>query len=318
MWKTFILIIISGITLTGCQGESSDNETEGSPLQIHTTVFALKDFTSKIGGSEVKAESIYPPNADAHSFEPTANELIELAESDAFIYSGVGMEGFVETAEDMLADEDVMMVAAGEGIELIGSAHDHDHDDHDHDDHDHEHDAEHGDGDPHIFLDPVRSIDVAENIKNTLAELRPEKEAYFTENYEVLRDDLKTLDQTLETTFAEADRDQLIVSHAAYGYWEDRYGLEQLSVLGLSSNEEPSQAELTEIVEIAEEENIGYIVFENNVSSSVTEVIQEEIGAESLVLRNLESISEEDAANDEDYFSMMEKNIETLETALNE
>ncbi|QQK80894.1 zinc ABC transporter substrate-binding protein [Salicibibacter cibi] len=302
MRKIFILMISSSIAFAGCQGESSDNEREGDPLEIHTTVFALEDFASKIGGSEVEAESIYPPNADAHSFEPTANELIELAESDAFIYSGVGMEGFVETAEEMLADEDVDMVPAGEGIELI----------------DNDHDAEHGDGDPHIFLDPSRSIDVAENIKNTLIELRPEQEAYFTENYETLRDDLEALDQTLESTFAEAEHDQIIVSHAAYGYWEDRYGLEQLSVLGLSSNEEPSQAELAEIVEIADEDDIGYVVFENNVSSTVTEVIQEEIGAESLILRNLESVSEEDMANGEDYFSMMEKNIETLETALNE
>lgn len=310
MWKAIIGISFAGIALAGCQGENSGNETDGSPLQVHTTVFALEDFTSKIGGSEVEAESIYPPNADAHSFEPTANELVQLAESDAFIYSGVGMEGFVETAEDMLGDEDVAMVPAGEGIELIGSDHDHDHD--------HDHEAEHADGDPHIFLDPVRSIDVAENIKDTLVELRPEQEEYFTENYEALRDDLEELDQTLESTFAEADRDQMIVSHAAYGYWEERYGLEQLSVLGLSSTEEPSQSELAEIVEIAEANDIGYVVFENNVSSTVTEVIQEEIGAESLVLRNMESVSEEDLANDEDYFSMMEKNMETLETALNE
>ncbi|GAA0463344.1 metal ABC transporter substrate-binding protein [Alkalibacillus silvisoli] len=308
MRKSCMMIIISGIALAGCQGESSGNEREKDPLQIHTTVFALEDFTSKIGGNEVNAETIYPPNTDAHSFEPTANELIQLAESDAFIYSDVGMEGFVETAEDMLADEDVAIVPAGEGIELIGNDHDHEQD----------HEAEHEDGDPHIFLDPARSIDVAENIKHTLIELRPEQEAYFTENYEALRDDLEALDQTLESTFAEADRDELIVSHAAYGYWEDRYGLEQLSVLGLSPNEEPSQSELAEIVKIAEEEDIGYVVFENNVNSSVTEVIQEEIGAESLVLRNLESISEEDMENNEDYFSIMGKNIETLETALNE
>ncbi|QQK77040.1 zinc ABC transporter substrate-binding protein [Salicibibacter cibarius] len=313
MRKLFVLMMSSGIALAGCQeGESSDNERDGDPLEIHTTVFALEDFASKIGGDEVEAESIYPPNADAHSFEPTANELIELAESDAFIHSGVGMEGFVETAEEMLADEDVDMIPAGEGVELIDNDHDHGHD------HDHEHDAEHGDGDPHIFIDPIRSIDVAENIKDTLIALRPEQEAYFTENYEALRDDLEALDQTLESTFAEAERDQIIVSHAAYGYWEDRYELEQLSVLGLSSNEEPSQAELAEIVEIAEEDDIGYVVFENNVSSTVTEVIQEEIGAESLILRNMESVSEEDMANGEDYFSMMEMNIDTLETALNE
>ncbi|SDI56437.1 metal ABC transporter solute-binding protein, Zn/Mn family [Natribacillus halophilus] len=303
---------LSGMLFAGCQAESSEDESDPEQLMIYTTVFALEDFASKIGGDYVEAESIYPPNADAHTFEPSANEMVELAEGDAFIYSGVGMEGFVDTAEDMLGDEDVAMVPAGEGVDLIGDDHDHEHD------HDHDHDHEHGDGDPHIFLDPIRSIEVAENVKNTLVELHPEQEEYFTENYEVLRDDLEELDQDLENTFAEAEREQMIVSHAAYGYWEERYGLEQLSVLGLSSTEEPSQSELTEIVEIAEEDDIGYIVFENNVSSTVTEVIQEEIGAESLILRNLESVSEEDIENEEDYFSMMQMNIDTLETALNE
>nr|WP_307479900.1 zinc ABC transporter substrate-binding protein [Cytobacillus purgationiresistens] len=36
----------------------------------------------------------------------------------------------------------------------------------------------------------------------------------------------------------------MIVPHAAFGYWEERYGVKQIAISGLSSEEEPSQKEL--------------------------------------------------------------------------
>lgn len=68
---------------------------------------------------------------------------------------------------------------------------------------------------------------------------------------------------------------------------------------------------------MAKEKNVEYILFEQNVNSKLTEVIQKEIGAESLVLHNLGVLSKEDIANEETYFTLMQKNLETLKTALN-
>ncbi|QQK77044.1 zinc ABC transporter substrate-binding protein [Salicibibacter cibarius] len=532
----YVTFLVLGLMLVGCQAEETEEESEPEEnaedtLSIYTSLYVLEDFAEKIGGEFVEAESVYPPNADAHTYEPSSNDMVQIAESDAFIYSGLtGMEPFADTVDDALADEDAHIIPAAENIDLRGDGHDdgeddahgndddhqssegvevegladhyhtgddvsltaelnedvdYDHwhwysrdgedeeweevsdqdteeyeapaedgqelmavlydDDHeayaqsapviieidDHDDgnsneedHDHgheeddddngnghdqqasegveieglldhyhtgddvsltaelnedvdydhwhwysrdgedgeweavsdqdtekyeapaedgqelmavlydddheayaqsapvtieidDHDGEGGDGDPHIFLDPVRSIELAENIKDELVELLPEEEAYFEENFEQLSAGLEDVDQELQRVFDEADRNQIIVSHAAYGYWEERYGLEQLSVHGLSSTEEPSQSDLAELVNTAEENDLGYVIFENNVSSNITEVIQNEIGAESLIMRNMESISEDDLEAGEDYFSMMEMNIETLEIALN-
>ncbi|AXF58031.1 metal ABC transporter solute-binding protein, Zn/Mn family [Salicibibacter kimchii] len=400
-----------------CQAEEkseggSEEERNAEALSIKTSLYAIEDFSSKIGGEFVEAESIYPPNVDAHTYEPTSNDMVQIAEADAFIYSGLeGMEPFAETVDDALADENVQVIPAGKNIALRGEGHDHGGDDDDHGDgndlqvpeeidiegladhyhtgdtvsltaesdedvdydhwhwysrdsdneewetvsdqdaedydapaedgqelmavlfdDDHEayaqsapvtveiddHDEHSDEGDPHIFLDPIRSIELAENIKDELVTLMPDEEAYFTENFEEVKEELEGIDQELQQTFDEADHHQLIVSHAAYGYWEERYGLEQLSVHGLSSTEEPSQSELAELVNTAEENDLEYVIFENNVGSNITEVIQSEIGAESLIMRNMESISEEDVNAGEDYFSMMRMNIETLETALND
>ena len=100
------------------------------------------------------------------------------------------------------------------------------------------------------------------------------------------------------------------VSHAAFGYIANTYGLEQIAVAGLNSQDEPSQKELTEIIDLANEKNIKYILFEQNVSSKLTEVIRKEVGAESLVLHNLGVLSKEDIANDETYFTLMKRNLD--------
>ncbi|WP_226646883.1 metal ABC transporter solute-binding protein, Zn/Mn family [Mesobacillus subterraneus] len=429
------LLLLVGLTLAGCSSskESAIN-SETSKLTVYTTIYPLQDFAKKIGGEFVDVESIYPPNVDAHSFEPSTKDMMKLAEADLFIYSGAGIEGFAEKAEQALKNEKVRIVKAAENVEMIESSHDHSHEgeeahsneehhdekaahsddehhDHEaalsdkehhddeaahsdeghhddeaahsdeehHDDeaahsdeehHDHEaansdkehhddeaahsdeehHDDEaahsddehHDDGaahseeehhddeaahsdkaqhdqnlDPHVWLDPIRSIKLASNIKDSLIELMPNREQEFEQNFAQLEKELKELDNEFKDVIDQAEHKHLLVAHEAYGYWENRYGIIQIAVNGLSPTQEPSQKELTNLIEEAKEHDLKYIAFEQNVSSRVAEMIQKEIGAETVTLYNLESISTEDMNNEEDYFSLMRKNLQTLEKVLN-
>ena len=127
---------------------------------------------------------------------------------------------------------------------------------------------------------------------------------------------LDTLNEQFTEVINEAENKDIIVSHAAYGYWESRYGLEQISVSGLSTSSEPSQKDLEKIIETAKEKNINYIFFEQNVSSKITEIVQNEIGAEALVLHNLSTRTDEDIKKNRDYFTIMEDNLQSLKTGL--
>ncbi|WP_078414114.1 metal ABC transporter solute-binding protein, Zn/Mn family [Priestia abyssalis] len=316
--------------LAACGSENTsgnaDSEVKDDALQIYTTIYPLQDFAAKIGGEHVKVESILPPGVDAHTFEPTPKTMVTLAKADAFIYSGAGVEGFVEAAKDTLKSEDVKLVEAAHGIELAhhdehGTEEAHDehaaeesHDEHaaeeTHDEHDH------GDVDPHIWLDPILAIELAENIKTELTELKPEAKEDFEKNFETLKSDLETLDKEFTQVIESAPKKEILVAHAAYGYWEGRYGIEQLSVSGLSPTSEPSQKELQNLVSTAKEHGIKYVIFEQNATPKIAELVKKEIGADSLTLHNLEAVTEEDIKNKEDYFSIMKKNLETLKTAL--
>ncbi|PWW25786.1 zinc transport system substrate-binding protein [Cytobacillus oceanisediminis] len=184
--------------------------------------------------------------------------------------------------------------------------------------HDHGEDSHnHGDIDPHVWLDPIRSTNLAENIKNALIKQMPQNEEEFEKNFLLLKNDLEALDKKYSDTVKNAKTKFILVSHAAYGYWEERYGIEQIAISGLSPTLEPSQKGLEKIIEESKAHDIHYVIFEQNVSPKVSEMIQKEIGADSLTLHNLEAVTEEDIKIGNDYFSIMEKNLEAIYKALN-
>ncbi|MCE7794352.1 zinc ABC transporter substrate-binding protein [Salipaludibacillus sp. CUR1] len=385
--------------------ENSNAESEAEdiePVHIMTTLYPIEDFANRIGGDLVEVDNMVPVGADAHTFEPTANQMIEVAEAELFIYNGAGFEGFAESIKDTVESHDVEIVKATDGIELIDYHHDHSHDhdhnddhghednDHDHnddhghedndhnhdhnDDHGHEdndnnhdhndnhghedndhnhdhndnhghedndhnhdhndnhghedndhnhdnnddhgHDHDHGDEDPHVWLDPIRSIELAENIKNALIEARPDGEEEFTANFEELKAELETLDEEFMEMADNKAKDTIIVSHAGYGYWEDRYSIHQIGIAGISPTNEPSIQQIQEVIAHMEENDINYVMFEQNIPTNIAETVREEADAEDLWLHNLEALTEEDIENGEDYFSLMRQNIEVLETAL--
>ncbi|MDM5326195.1 zinc ABC transporter substrate-binding protein [Neobacillus sp. CF12] len=328
-------VLSLSLMLTGCGSKEvvkTERNKEKNSLTVYTTIYPLEDFTKKIGGSYVEVKSIYPPNVDAHSFEPSTKDMVALANSDLFIYTGVGIEGFAEEAAEALKKENVEILLAAEGIELIESTHSEEEhheeestqteehgDESETSEHSHtEEEHEHGDVDPHVWLDPLLSINLANNIKNSLSELMPEHASEFEANFNQLKSDLENLDQEFKQTVEGSNTKHILVAHSAYGYWEKRYGIIEIPISGLSPTQEPSQKGLQEIITESTEHNIRYVIFEQNVSPKVAEVIQKEIGAESLILHNLEAVTEEDIKQKEDYFSIMRKNLATIKTALND
>jgi len=145
----------------------------------------------------------------------------------------------------------------------------------------------------------------------------PEHASELEANFNQLKSDLEKLDQEFKQTVEGSKTKHILVAHDAYGYWEKRYGIIGIPISGLSPTQEPSQKELQEIITESKEHSIRFVIFEQNVSPNVAEVIQREIGAESLTLHNLESLTDDDIKQKEDYFSIMRKNLATIKTALN-
>ncbi|WP_087972661.1 metal ABC transporter solute-binding protein, Zn/Mn family [Oceanobacillus rekensis] len=318
--KTIPLLLFFILIVAGCSSTEEDSTTNDDKLTIYTSIYPIQYAVERIGGDTVSAKTVFPPGVDAHTYEPTTKDMTSIADSSAFIYMGAGMEGFAESAADALISQDVSLIEIGVHDELFHSEDQHEHDSdagNGHEETDSHDGHNHGDHDPHIWIDPVRMIEMAEIIKTELITLNPNEEALYNENFTVLEGDLQELDKRFTEVLSNKNDKNILVSHAAYGYWEEKYGLEQIAINGLSSSSEPSQKDLTKIIDQAREYDLNYIIFEQNSSNRVSEIIQEEIGAESLIIHNLAVLTEDDITNNEDYFSLMEHNLEVLDKATN-
>lgn len=314
--KMTTLILIIATIMFGCSSKNESETPNNESSKIYTTLYPIQYAIERIAGDSIMVESIYPPGVDAHSYEPSSKDITNIAESDAFIYLGAGMEAFAETAADALNNQDVALIELGKHEELfhVEESEEANH----HAEHNVDHDGHHhGDHDPHIWIDPIRMLELSTIIKQELINLNPEQESLYNENFKTLEEDLLELDKRYSSTLKDKQNKKILVTHAAYGYWEERYGIQQIAINGLSSSSEPSQKELTNIVNQAKKSKLKYIIFEQNTSDRLSEVIRQEIGAETAIIHNLAVLTDEDIHNHEDYLSLMDKNLATLNQVTN-
>ncbi len=304
----FSVLIPLSIMLSACTSEQTSKKKD--QLVIYTTVFPLQYFSQQIGGNYVKVDTIYPPGSDEHTFEPSQKDMMNLADSDLFFYIGLGLEGFVEKAKETLAHEHVTLVPVAEKLQLPKDNTFKDEEDHD------EHEHHHGDVNPHVWLDPVYSKEMAGVIRDQLVKKMPEHKEFFNKNYQKLAARLDELNHQFANTISKAKHKQIIVTHAAFGYWEKRYGIEQISISGLSTTNEPTQKALEKIISLADRDGLKYILFEQNVQSKLGKIVQKETGTKALPIHNLAILTNNNIKDKESYFSLMEKNLKTLKTAL--
>ena len=311
MKKISPLLFLLLLTLAACS--NNQNSADDQTLTVYTTVFPLTSFVEQIAGDTVNVESIYPQGADMHSYEPTQKDMISYSDGDLFLTTSNELDPVASSiAETIKNDTEIIETAADINAEaFLESHHEHGHEEAHSDEEEHDH----GSMDPHIWLSPSLASDMALSVKTALTELSPDNADMYNENYEALKADIEQLDEQLTQISSDPVNTDVFISHESIGYLAHQYGFNQVGINGLS-NQEPSQQELTEIIDSINAEDIPYILYEPNVTSTVTDVIRSETNAEPLYFNNLESLANDDP-EDATYQSMMEKNIESLDKALN-
>lgn len=307
----FTVATMSASLLAACGSSSSDSSDDGK-LHVYTSTFATAAIAKEIGGKDLNVELIVPPGADPHSYEPTSKQLTQIAKGDLFLLTGTTLEPYSKKIKESLAGNSIRFVETSKGIDLLdASATLHTHEGEAHDEAD-AHD--HGKYDPHVWLDPNNAKKMAQSITTALAKEAPQRKEAFNKNLTLFNQQADELDQNLQKAVDAGSKKELLVTHAAYGYLAERYGFEQLSIAGISPSDEPSQRQLAAIVKEAKLHDLTYIAFEETVSPKVARVIQKEIGAESITIHNLESVTKEQ--QNQSYFDLMNENVMTLKQAL--
>ena len=314
--KAIIFITLSLILiLSGCSksinSSKKDNVNSHNKMKIYTTVFAFQSFTEQIGGKYVDVESIYPPGADLHSYEPTQKDMINIAKSDLFIYSSDGLDPVSAKITQSMENKNMKLALASDlnQKELIHS------DDHDEDE---GHNHAETENDPHVWLDPVLDRIFAEKIKDKLIQKDPKHKSYYEKNYKKLDKDIANIDKKMQKITKSPKREKIIISHDSLGYLTHRYHFKQEGVNG-TNDEEPSQKKILSIVKNIKNSKSPYVLYEQNITSKITDVIKRETDTQPLSFHNLAVLTKKEKDNQSiTYQSLMKKDIESLDKALNQ
>ena len=312
MKKLFFGLLLAGTALLGaCSNADSttkDNDTNKDGIQIVTTFYPMYDFTKHVVGDEGDVSILLPAGTDMQDFEPSAKDIAKIQDADVFVYNNENMESWVPSIEQTLQEGKVNVIKASGDMKLLASSESEDHNQAD----DHHHDF-----DPHIWLSPARAITEVENIRDALITAYPDKKAAFTSNADKYLTQLTDLDQEFKESLTNAKVKNFVAQHAAFGYLAHDYGLTQVPIAGLSPNEEPSPARLAEIKDFVAAHNVKYIYFEESAKETIAKTLADEAGVSLEVMNTLEGLTQKQIDNGDNYISIMQENLKTLEKTTN-
>jgi len=349
-----VLLLVAGCGGVGGSGAAGTAFAADGRLKVVASIYPVYEFARAVGGDRIDLVQLVPPGAEPHNWEPSVRDIRTLNAADVFFYNGAGLEHWVGQVLASLDNRELQVVETSEGFALLDVAgHEHGEDgeategaypEHEADgdavdvlgqpDEESGHRAaggeeardaaatagsdthDHGDLDPHVWLDPAGAAHAVARIRDALAAADPEGADYYRARAAEYLAELDSLDQDFRAGLSQCRRRVFFTTHAAFGYLAHRYGLEQRAVMGLSPDAEPTPGALRAVVEEAREQDVRYIFFETLASDKVARVVAQEVGAQTLVLNPFEGLTPEQVAAGENYFSIMHQNLTNLRTAL--
>jgi zinc transport system substrate-binding protein len=282
--------VVGSVLAAGCGGAAEEGDS------VVAAFYPLAYAAREIAPEGTTVSNLTPPGAEPHDLELTARDVERLRDASLVIYVG---GGFQPAVEDALAGRNEPELDVLDAVALLpGAAPGHE-----------EQQTEHGgeELDPHVWLDPLRYAAVVRSIAGALG--RPQSADPLVERLEVL-------DRELERGLAHCERREIVTSHAAFGYLAARYGLEQVPLVGVTPEAEPSAGDLEQLVEEVRGTGATTVFFETLVSPRLAETVARETGARTAVLNPVEGLTPEQEEDGIDYFDLMRENLATLRQAL--
>ena len=274
--------------LVSCGGDDPADEAGGDRLTVVASFYPLAEAAERVGGDRVEVTNLTPPGVEPHDLELTPDTLQVIATGDLVVYVGGGFQPAIEEA---IVQAGGSVIDVLDGLDALA-------------------------GDPHVWLNPIRYADVVRRVADALAEVSPSDASGFTARSDEFVADLEVLDDAFADGLASCESRVLVVSHEAFGYLADAYGLEQEAITGVSPEAEPDPRRLAELHDLVEAEGVTTIFSEELVSPAVAETLAAEAGVMTAVLNPLEGLTSEQEAAGADYLSVMRDNLEELRDGL--
>ena len=302
-------------TLSGCGEGKNPTTADNNGTTIVCTSFAGFDFVRSImknytaGGGEGIIELVIlgKPGQDMHSFEPTAKDIITLANADIVVCTGAEnwLDAALRSSGNTIARVVSMMDACDTHVTI---------------EHDHVHDPDHEDcaiigNDEHVWLSVEYARRIVSAISDALMEVDAENATRWEASASQYHEELRALMEEYENMMEGAVRNTVVVAdrHPFVYLFED-LGLECLAAFpGCSSETSASFETQAKLIKYTKEWELPYIFIMEGSDGKVAEVVAAETGAEILTLHSLQVVTDYEATT---YLDTMRQNLENLQKAL--
>ncbi len=220
-WLVLLFCLAAVISFSACGDkqpvENRISTAETGKIRVFVTFNALMEFTKAVGGDMVEISTVIPDGTEPHDFEPKAQDLVGLSTARIFVYNGLGMEAWVDEAVNAAANQNLILVEASNGADLISNSEE-------------EAIEEHGQYDPHTWLSLKGAETEVKNICDALVRADPGNQDYYEKNCSEYISRLETLYYDYDQKFQSVEKKSFVTGHAAFAYLCRDFGLNQNSV----------------------------------------------------------------------------------------
>jgi len=294
-------------------------------LNVLCTTFPIHLIARNVaqGRAGVDLQLLLPAGMGCpHDYALTPQDLRKIAAADVLVVNGLGLEEFLGAPVET-ANPDVETVDSSAGIQdLLEYAHEHaeaeeehDHEaeaDHDHAEHDHGH-HHHTGVNPHLFASPRQAARIALNVAAGLSKADPEGAGVYFRNAQAYADRLNALADEMAALGRTLKNNRIVEPHGVFDYLARDMGLEVVAVLR-PHGQEPSAAEMLELVRTLRAKQAGAIFTEPQYPAKVGAALARETGLPTATLDPVATGPDE--APLDYYETAMRQNMEVLRATL--
>lgn len=282
--KKSILVLICGLIVTTClTGCFKRDKMED--INIITTIYPIEYVTNRLYGNSSTVESIYPRGAISSDYSITNKQLKDYSKYDLFIYNGESSER--EYATKMLDNNNnLKIIDASYGLEATYS-------------------------DSDIWLNPSNILMIGQNIKSALEDyiLTNYLIEEIEESYTLLKVDITELETEFKKAADNSVNNTIVVADESLNFL-DKYGFE---VINLTDNGKEKSSNIEEARSLFSNDEVSYIfIMEHSKDYDIVEELKNSYDIDTLTFRTIDTITEDDVDNNDDYLSIMHSNIDLL------
>ncbi len=298
------------LATTGCSSAPANPSASGSSTTKVTVlgeVYPLAWVASQVGGDRVEVGQIVPAGAGAHGYELSPAQTDQIGKTGLVIYVeslAVSVDEAVAEAKPAATIDLATVIPTRPAV-----AHDDAAEEAEHEATEEGHEA--SGIDAHMWLNPATMPKLVTAVSTQLGTLDPTGKATYEANAAALNDKFTKLDAEYKAGLASCKEKTVIITHPAFGYVTDQYGLTQVGISGFDEDTEPSPARLAEVSKVAKGAGSSTIFFANTSSPKIAEVLAGELKLKTQVLSTLVA-----AKDGQDYLSLSAANLVALRDGL--